>query len=278
MDNLEAREWLAAYRPEGRDALDPAFSLALAQAESDPDLKDWFADQRAFDSSAANALGSLPVPTEGKEQLLAELQPHHILSQKLVRFPWRIGAIALAAAACLAILVSIRSPQTNLAGTPIVRQDSFSLSQLANNINQLGLKSNDPAEIRSWLASHAAPQPSVLGGNLASSGMIGCKVYQTDNGGHISLICIRVNEELVHVFTFDRKSRSLLDVPSGTWWREGFWNMRAFPGEDQLVVLVTQLDPASLDISSSTGTPQDPKIIETRCPPKETPVPPGPFA
>ena len=42
MNNQEAKFILGAYRPGGRDAVDPMFSEALAQAGRDPELRAWF--------------------------------------------------------------------------------------------------------------------------------------------------------------------------------------------------------------------------------------------
>ena len=70
MNNNEAKFLLCAYRPGGRDADDPAFAGALAQARQDPALGAWFAREQAFDTAMAAQLGSIAPPPGLREAIL----------------------------------------------------------------------------------------------------------------------------------------------------------------------------------------------------------------
>ena len=56
MNNTEAKFILNAYRPNGRDAGDPAMTAALAQAASDPALGAWFAREQTHGHAIAAKL------------------------------------------------------------------------------------------------------------------------------------------------------------------------------------------------------------------------------
>jgi hypothetical protein len=70
MNNNEAQFLLRAYRPGGRDADDPAFTGALAQARHDPALGAWFAREQAFDTVITAQLGSIAPPPGLREAIL----------------------------------------------------------------------------------------------------------------------------------------------------------------------------------------------------------------
>jgi hypothetical protein len=71
MNNNEAKFLLRAYRPGGRDAADPAFGAALAQARQDPALGSWFAREQAFDTAVAGRLRDVAPPAGLREAILA---------------------------------------------------------------------------------------------------------------------------------------------------------------------------------------------------------------
>ena len=70
MNNNEAKFLLCAYRPGGRDADDPAFAGALAQARQDPALGAWFAREQSFDTVMTTQLGSIAPPAGLREAIL----------------------------------------------------------------------------------------------------------------------------------------------------------------------------------------------------------------
>ncbi|MGA3006525.1 MAG: hypothetical protein ABSE59_01410 [Opitutaceae bacterium] len=97
MNNNEAKFLLCAYRPGGRDADDPAFAEALAQARNDPALGAWFERERAFDTVVAKQLGTVMPPPGLREAILAGASV-----SRSSQAPWRLPAwLALAASAVL---------------------------------------------------------------------------------------------------------------------------------------------------------------------------------
>lgn len=70
MKNDDARQILSAYRPSGEDASDPIFEEALEQARRDPELEEWFKEERARDAALAQVFQSLRVPEEAKRSLV----------------------------------------------------------------------------------------------------------------------------------------------------------------------------------------------------------------
>ncbi len=71
MSNDEGKFVLHAYRPGGRDANDPAFTTALAQAKNDPALGTWFAREQAHATVVAAKLRSITPPAGLREAILA---------------------------------------------------------------------------------------------------------------------------------------------------------------------------------------------------------------
>jgi len=247
MDNESARDILSAYRSNGADARDSAFLDALEQAERDPGTKFWFREQQAFDRQVVAALREVPTPLDGKERLLSmlELQSYEPARKPaLVRF-WYMG---LAAALALAIIpVVVLDYQGGLSEPDVASAENFSLSQLARNSLPLEFRGESANSLLDWLGGQGAPVPQSLPSAFQQAMANGCKVFATDNGGLISLLCFEVDGELLHMFVFDERARALLDVAPWQWWREGDWNMMAYDEGTQLIALVSKSETEVID-------------------------------
>jgi anti-sigma factor RsiW len=103
MNNEEAKFILGAYRPDGRDATDPQFGEALAQAERDPELRRWLESQRAFDRAVSERLGAVTPPPGLRESILAGSR----VSQP--RRTWWANPAWWAAAAAVVVLAIVGS-------------------------------------------------------------------------------------------------------------------------------------------------------------------------
>ncbi len=101
MNNEQARFILRAYRPNGRDAAEPAFAEALDQARSDPALGAWLAREQAADAAVAAKLRAVTPPPELREAILAGSR----MSFAPARPRWRVPAW-LAVAASLALVIT----------------------------------------------------------------------------------------------------------------------------------------------------------------------------
>lgn len=102
MNTTEAKFILQACRPDGRDATDPRFSDALAQARQDPALADWFAREQAFDAEVAAKLRTVQPPADLRAAILAGAR----MSRPS---PWWRQQRVLALAASVALIFTLVS-------------------------------------------------------------------------------------------------------------------------------------------------------------------------
>ena len=71
MDKEQARFILRSFRPDGADVNDLDFAEALALAMENRELGEWLADERSFDSAFSNALSSVDLPENLREDIIA---------------------------------------------------------------------------------------------------------------------------------------------------------------------------------------------------------------
>ncbi|MEO5958505.1 MAG: hypothetical protein ABIR80_05275 [Opitutaceae bacterium] len=107
MNNEEAKFNLGAYRPDGRDAGDPAFAAPLAQAERDPELRVWLERQRKFDATVADKLGEIAPPAGLREAILAGGRASQPRRRWWTNPAWLAAAAAIAIVATLAVGVKL---------------------------------------------------------------------------------------------------------------------------------------------------------------------------
>lgn len=104
MNNEEAKFILQGYRPNGADAGDATFRAALEQANTDPVLGAWFAQQQAFDAAVGAKLAEVQPPAGLRAAILtgSRLSEDAVISR-----PWWKHPAWLAAAAGLVILLAV---------------------------------------------------------------------------------------------------------------------------------------------------------------------------
>ncbi|MEO8616219.1 MAG: hypothetical protein ABI600_13825 [Luteolibacter sp.] len=71
MDKEQARFVLRSFRPDGADVSDVDFAEALTLAMENRELGEWLAHERAFDAAFAQALGSINLPENLREDIIA---------------------------------------------------------------------------------------------------------------------------------------------------------------------------------------------------------------
>lgn len=71
MDKEQARFILRSFRPDGADVGDPDFAEALKLAVENRELGEWLASERAFDAEFADALGTVDLPENLREDIMA---------------------------------------------------------------------------------------------------------------------------------------------------------------------------------------------------------------
>jgi hypothetical protein len=208
MNNEVAKLILQAYRPGGQDANDPRFREALEQARRDPELARWFANEQALDSRiSAKVKASITPPAHLKSQLLAQRR----IVRPIAR--WKQPAWQLAAAACLAFLVTIAAVWLKPARSVGFAQYRTEMAEFAvKKLDRLDLMSRDVAEVRRWLAQNESHGELVLPAGLDGRPSLGCRLL--DWKGHkVSLVCFELeNRQVAHLLVVD--STAFNDAPT----------------------------------------------------------------
>jgi hypothetical protein len=208
MNNEEARLILQAFRSGGQDANDLRFREALEQAQRDPQLARWFANEQALDSRiSAKVKASLTPPAHLKSQLLAQ--------RKMVRpiAGWKQPAWQLAAAACVAFLVSLGAlwfvPDRSVG---FVQYRNQMAEFAGHKLDRLDLMSRDVAEVRRWLAERESHGDLVLPAGLNGRPSLGCRLLDW-KGHNVSLICFELeNKQVAHLLVVN--NAAFKDAPT----------------------------------------------------------------
>lgn len=102
MTNDEAKFILRAYRANGRDAQDAAFTEALQQARQDPTLSAWFGREQTHDRVIAGKLGEIVPPAGLREKILTGARMSRLRQPLQHRLTALIGL-----AASIAVVVTL---------------------------------------------------------------------------------------------------------------------------------------------------------------------------
>jgi hypothetical protein len=108
MNNTEAKFILNAYRPNGCDAGDVAFSAALDQAKADPALGVWLAREQAHGAAVAAKLREVAPPAGLRDAILTggRMSGGNVTALPSQRVRW-VQPLWLAAAAAVALLLTV---------------------------------------------------------------------------------------------------------------------------------------------------------------------------
>lgn len=209
MDNEQAKLILHAYRPGGEDAADPFFAEALEQARRDPGLRDWLADQRAFDEAMRRALQAEEPPPGLRDAIRLTCKVTPLPTRKSRRIPLP-GLLALAAAVAILLAVGfLLVPQPRDNPVPSLTAATFARQAVAlaeSGKISLGKMSPDSGELRGWLAAQGSPSQFDLPPGLRDVPGLGCQSLTFD-GKKVSLMCFLLAEnQIVHVFVVEEGS------------------------------------------------------------------------
>lgn len=241
MNNEEAKLILQAYRPGGQDANDPRFREALEQAQRDPELARWFANEQALDSRISTKVqAAIKPPAHLKSQLLAQ--------RKIVRpvVWWKMPAWQLAAAACLALLVTLGGLWLNSNRSDGFGRYRSSMAEfVGHKLDRLDLMSHDVAEVRRWLSQKESHGNLVIPAGLDGLPSLGCRLL--DWKGHkVSLVCFELeNKQVAHLLVMDTAAfkdapdespvfNQVGDVATASWSRDGKTYVVASKGGNQV--------------------------------------------
>ena len=74
MDKERAKFILSSFRPDGEDALEPAFAEALQLAAQDRELGEWLASERSQDAAFASMLAEVTIPDDLRDAVFDVLE------------------------------------------------------------------------------------------------------------------------------------------------------------------------------------------------------------
>ncbi|CAN5521272.1 hypothetical protein BH18VER2_BH18VER2_11180 [soil metagenome] len=235
MNREEARLLLQACRSGEGDRDDPQMAEALREAERDPELARWFAEEQAFDRAIAAHLAEVPTPFGLKTRLLAQASP-----PAAFRFSrWVIGLAGVAALFFLfaQVIGFWRGPSSTGTGLTEYSADMVSFIKLPPALEQ---ESNDLETIQTWLARNEALRPAVPP-QLAELGPLGCRVLSF-RAHKVSLVCFqRDGGRLAHLFVVDRAALPQLKPGQAVvFQRVGEWITASWAEKDRVYMIALQ--------------------------------------
>ncbi len=239
MNNDEAKFILRAYRPEGRDAADPAFADALAQAERDPDLRAWFENERRLDQAVAAKLPQLAPPPGLREAILAG---GRVSAARTDRAWWKHPRwVALAAAAAVVALIGSllflrRAPVSLPSGAQLI---AFALRDTADAHDQHDGFPAGLSGLQAQLA--AAPLPLTRGPAVDVEQLRAARCRSVTVGGcQLFEICFHRDGAWYHLYVGRRSdvSRETID-PRRQLLVQGEYASTAWANGDLVYILVT---------------------------------------
>lgn len=219
MTNQEAKFILGAYRPDGRDAGDPAFAAALAQAERDPELRAWFETQRKFDTAVSARLQAIAPPSGLREAILAG---SHLSAAPSQRRGWKNPIwLAAAAALVLAAALSITLPPRRGSAPPGGAElAAFALRDLADAHDDHVGYPPELAGVQAQLANARAPLAATLVLDLDELRRKNCRSVDFA-GRQLFELCFQQDGTWYHVYVGRRG-----DFAPGTFDPKALMNVR----------------------------------------------------
>ena len=189
MNRDEAKTILLLYRPGTADAGDPEIARALELARQDPELTRWLAEHCARQEALRAGFRQITAPAGLKEQIISE----QAAQERTIS--WRQSAV-LVAAAIVAALVVLAPLWFQHRGN----EDTFAIyrSRMAGVALRgytMDLATNNPAQVRAYLAQNHAPSDYVLPTPLGKTAVTGCAIEDWQ-GAKVSMICFRTGRPL----------------------------------------------------------------------------------
>jgi len=208
----EAKTILLLYRPGTADAEDPQIAEALALAKHEPELARWLADNSACQTALRGKFRQLTAPAGLKEQIISE----QAARERVGYWRPRLALVAAVVVMLLGSLAIFSLPRAARDDTLAIYRNQ--MAGIALRGYSMDLATNDPAQIRTYLAQNHAPADFVLPDALQKAVLTGCAVegWQTTK---VSMICFHTGRPLppnrtsdLWLFVVDRAA--LKDAPA----------------------------------------------------------------
>ena len=192
MNHDEAKSILLLYRPGTADADDPQIAGALALAKQDPELSLWLEEHSARQSALRVKFRQIAAPSGLKEQIISE---QAVFAKRNARRRTIIAVAAMAAIVLSLIdLAPFWLPHRGGADDTLAVYQS-QMTGIAQRGYGMDLTTNDPVQIRAYLAQNKAPSDYTLPAGLQKAAIIGCATEGWQNT-KATMICFRTGKPL----------------------------------------------------------------------------------
>jgi len=211
VDNEQAKFLLSGARANGADANDPQIAAALAQAQRDPELVRWLAEERAFDAAVMRKLHPKEPPANLRSRLVVGALASRRPPTAVRRRGWWIS---LAAAAAVVALVAASALwwRTKPEGTtpeiaarpPLLEWQESCLAIFADPNFALDLMDPNYPPLEKYLLDHGTRLLPAVPFAPDAVGLLGCKALMWRDQP-VSFLCFKATTgELVHLFVVRR--------------------------------------------------------------------------
>jgi len=207
--------WMLAARHDSSIEELPEYREARRLVEASSNLRAVIEKEKAYYEENADYLDFVRLPDDVKQRMkdririAVQAECSDIDPQPIIGFPWRPWL----AAASVAILLAIGIAASRMVGSSEVVEVSpsqgasiASFQQFAVDQVEAGFDLDYDApsteELMSWLDKSGAPADIDLDDRFQALESMGCKIFDWD-GRPVSLICFRVDEDMVHLFVTD---------------------------------------------------------------------------
>ncbi len=238
MNNKEAQFLLCAYRPGGRDADDPAFAGALAQAQHDPALRAWLAREQAFDGVVAAQLGVIAPPPGLREAILT--------GARVSRAPhtaWR-WPVWLALAASVALLLGAGAIWRMRSASPMEPLTAFVLHDA--RFERHGGRGEAAGDLERVLENPATGLAAGLPVDFIKLRTTGCRTLSF--AGHDVLeVCFERGGSMFHIYLAQRADFPQIASTNGPRMaKQDSWSAMQWTDAKYVYVVASSADPATL--------------------------------
>jgi hypothetical protein len=183
----EAKQILLLHRHGLAEADDPEIAEALALAKREPELARWLEEHCARQFVLRDRFRQIPVPAGLKEQIVSEY------AAERRRILWRKKSVTavLAVLVLLAVFAPLWFSRHGHDDTLAIYQNR--MASIALRGYAMDLATNNPEQIRAFLAQNHAPADFVLPAALNQAALTGCAVEGWQNV-KVSMICFRTGK------------------------------------------------------------------------------------